>query len=372
MVDLASTQREREKIYRFRYQVYVEEMGRSLSKADHKRRLLYDDMDDWGLLLYARVNAEIVGTVRLHLAFKEGFSQELALTLAMDKFQTFRPDGGSPRHLSFASKLMVAPHYRNSQVCHLLNSAYYEHCRQKGVIFNLIGCAPYLVALYERMGYRRYKSNFSVPDYGYMVPLVLVNEDVNYLHKVRSPFYRIARKLDNSPESAEWFAREFPDTSCRYINKQLTDQSSLWDILSHKLGQPPEKAVSLFHGLSDSEAMQCAHAGHVVYCEQGDTIVYPDDMSNEIFIPITGSLAVRKQLANRRQASTLLQPGQAFGEQTFIAHARQKATVTARTDTELLVLPRHGVDRLKLQHPEIAAKLLRNIGLSDAQAYTYA
>jgi len=34
-----------EAIYRFRYQIYVDEMGKRLSYADHEQRMLYDPLD---------------------------------------------------------------------------------------------------------------------------------------------------------------------------------------------------------------------------------------------------------------------------------------------------------------------------------------
>jgi hypothetical protein len=226
--------------------------------------------------------------------------------------------------------------------------------------------------MHEQLGHRRYKSNFFVPDYGYMIPSVNLLEDVDHLRQVRSPIWRLARKLNNSPESADWFAREFPDAATRYFNRQLITKEHLWQIIQDKLGRPPEKAINLFKGLSESEAMVCADAGHIVFCDQADVIVHPSDMSNEVFIVLNGTLVVRKQLAARRRSLSILRPGQIFGDAAVLAHSRQNVTLTAQTDTELLVLPRHGLERLQLQHPEIAAKFFRNFGVTDAQTHTYA
>ena len=215
--------------------------------------------------------------------------------------------------------------------------------------------------MHEHLGARRYKSNFYVPHYGCMVPLVNVLQDINHLERVRSPFRFVAPKWPNSSETSEWFRHEFAATSHRYINKQLTNEVEHWQILHEKLGQSPQKAISLFQGFTAEEANQAAYAGHLVYCEAGETIVYPEDRSNEIFIVISGSLSVHKQLASSRQKPVLLTAGQEFGEKTYISRLQQRATVTAQTDSEVLVLPRWGIERLEQKQPAIAAKLMENI-----------
>ena len=44
-VSLAVSEAERQEVYRFRYAVYVEEMGKSPPDANHERRVLMDGFD---------------------------------------------------------------------------------------------------------------------------------------------------------------------------------------------------------------------------------------------------------------------------------------------------------------------------------------
>lgn len=368
-VAVATTKKEREKIYRFRYQVYVEEMGKLLSgDVNHRHRLLCDESDDWGLLFYAVADREIVGTMRLNIGYASDFTDELRECFAMDEFQRFSSPEFPDHKLSVTNKSMVAPHYRRSQAFYLLGSNVYETFHRQGCQFNFTGGAPYMVALYEQLGHRRYKSNFPVPGYGYMVPMVLMTQDIGHLRQVRSPLWRVARKLENSPAASEWFAREFAGAS-RFINRQLIGKEDIWQLLVGKLGRPLDRAVTLFRGMSEAEALICADAAHIVLCEAGDVIVHPTDMCNDIFVIMSGVVSVRRQLTDRRSSVAILRPGQVYGEKTFIARARQNATVIAQTDTELLVLPRHALERLELQHPAVAAKLLHNIGARTARKY---
>jgi hypothetical protein len=366
---MADSKKEKEKIYRLRYQIYVEEMGKKLVDADHRRRLLFDDMDDSGLLFFAVAGREIVGTVRLHIGYKYEFPWELVEPMGMARFADYLPGDGSPRPLSFASKGMIVSHYRNSRAHHLLCEHYYDACRRRGVLFHFSGSAPSLVAMHEHLGARRFKRPFFVPGYGCMVPFVTILDDVDHLRRVRSPFAAAADRWPNSQEASAWFAREFPQAPARYINKQLTGEAELWRILSDKLGHRPEHAVGLFRGMSEAEARICANAGHLVYCEQGDTIVYPDDVSHEVLLIVSGSLRASSHPPDRRPSVAILRPGQVYGEKVYVARARHNTTVIAQTDTEILVLPRQAIERLTAQHPPVAAKLLHNMGFRTARKY---
>jgi hypothetical protein len=367
-IELATTSKERSKIYRFRYQVYVEEMGKLLTDADHRRRLIIDDLDDdRGLHFYARAGSQIVGAMRLHIGQAGDFPSYLIENMALDRFQKFAANNPASQ-LSYTSKTMVDPRYRRSQAFYLLSATLYDTLRRQDCPFNFTVGAPYMVALYEQLGHRRYKSNFCIPGYGYMAPMVILTEDVDHLRRVRSPLWRIARKLENSPASAEWFAGEFPGAS-RYINRQLIGREGIREMLVGRLGQPLDKAVALFRGMDEAEIMTCADAGHIILCEAGDAVVNTTDMSNDVFIVMSGVVAVRRQSPDRRPSVAILRPGQVYGEKVYVARARHNTTVIAQTDTEILVLPRQAIERLTAQHPPVAAKLLHNMGFRTARKY---
>ena len=64
-IGIAETEEERRAVYRMRYDVYVEEMGRYQSVADHEQRMLYEDCDEQSRISYAAVDGEVVATARL-------------------------------------------------------------------------------------------------------------------------------------------------------------------------------------------------------------------------------------------------------------------------------------------------------------------
>ena len=67
MVDIriAETLEEKEAVFRFRYLIYVEEMGRYKHAGKHVDRRLADPEDEWSWISYACDGDEIVGTLRM-------------------------------------------------------------------------------------------------------------------------------------------------------------------------------------------------------------------------------------------------------------------------------------------------------------------
>ncbi len=64
-VHTATTGAEREAVYRFRFDVYVEELGRYGAIADHANRLLADPEDDRSWIVYATAADDVIGSLRL-------------------------------------------------------------------------------------------------------------------------------------------------------------------------------------------------------------------------------------------------------------------------------------------------------------------
>ncbi|HWR45916.1 GNAT family N-acyltransferase [Sporomusa sp.] len=64
-ISIARNQWEKDMVYRLRYGVYVEEMGKSISSAHHVSQQIYDEMDEFSIILYATQESTLIGTLRL-------------------------------------------------------------------------------------------------------------------------------------------------------------------------------------------------------------------------------------------------------------------------------------------------------------------
>lgn len=354
-VHVAESQLEKREVYRFRYQVFVEEMKKSIKIAEQNAGMLIDPMDDQSLLLYAHNDTGIVGTLRLTFGNAGQFPQELAEIFCMEQFQML--GGDTDKKLCLTTKLAIKEGFRGSQVLYMLMSKAYELARTSRTKFAYGGCNPHLVALNEQMGFRRFARNFTDPGYGLLIPLVMVVEDLEHLRAVRSPFYRIARKLPHESQCGQEFLRAFPQAA-KYINSQLISKADLWTIITQKLGQSPLSAMPLLEGLSQDESAAFLHCGVILPCFANDRIVHHGEMSDEIFFLLSGSL-----LSQNSGFSRLIQPGQSFGGAGLIRPRPQHELIRAVVDSEVLVIPRPHFEKYCRRYPHAGSQLMKKLSL---------
>lgn len=203
-VRIAKTDEERERIYQLRYQVYIEEMGKSNKNADHDKKTIKDPLDDWGILFYIEKERQMLATIRINSSSDGKFSEEF-----MDIYKVEHFIKAEPIKYSFSSRLMVNRNWRNSKVtsCILKNS--YKFFRDNNIRFNFLNSSSSLIQLYQNIGCRRYAEDFIDSDVGLRTPLVLLTEDIVHLKKIRSIYYKIAKKYENNFEDGPWFERAF-------------------------------------------------------------------------------------------------------------------------------------------------------------------
>jgi N-acyl amino acid synthase FeeM len=199
-VTVATTEEERIRVYQFRYSIYVEEMGKNLSYANHAEKILRDELDGGATLLYVTHDTSIIASLRIVWGEGGPAPDRTIEDYGLVRFSTF-----SSGAFSYTSRMMIAPAWRRSRALVALVEKAYQLMRARVIRFDFINCAPHLVPFFERMGHRRYKPAFIDPDVGYRVPMVLLLEDLEHLLLVRSPLVREARRWKNDPDIACWF-----------------------------------------------------------------------------------------------------------------------------------------------------------------------
>lgn len=352
---IATTLEEKKEIYRFRYHIYAEEMSKRFPNMDHMNRLLYDELDNWGVLIYAKCGSEIIGTLRINIGLLTDFSSFWMQALSLERFAHFNKNN---QMLAYTSKFMVSQSYRNSTVPYLLSSKSYELCYKQQIQFNFGVCTFHLLRLYEQFGFRRFGRNFVDDGYGLLAPYVLLVDDIEHLKAVRSPFFRQARKrtlLDN--QAAKWFDAEFTETS-NILNSQLVSQEDLWRSLHDRFGASPNQAIPILQGLSDVDAIKFIYCcGVVVQCHSGDQITFQGDTSYALNILISGRL---KSLNVLESMILTIPPGQSIGANGLVNHPMHPEDIIAVTDTDILVLSSLAFPKFCHSYPDIANKIMQN------------
>ncbi|MBI5721541.1 MAG: SLC26A/SulP transporter family protein [Burkholderiales bacterium] len=141
------------------------------------------------------------------------------------------------------------------------------------------------------------------------------------------------------------------------------DDAALAALLATEAELPLE-ACSLVRGLSPRELRQVAAAMHRRELRAGDVIFRQGDDAEALYVVTRGSVSavvVVRGTVNRTQRFASLGPGTMFGEMALLDQAGRSADAVADSDACLQVLSREGLDQLLREHPELAAKLYRNI-----------
>ncbi|MEM4625353.1 MAG: GNAT family N-acyltransferase [Candidatus Pacearchaeota archaeon] len=189
---LAKTNEEREKVYRFRYKVYVEEMKRP-THADHQRKIVTDEFDNFkSSLFYASFLDEVIGTARVN--FKRDGHIEFEKEYQLERFAPFYD------YITTTSKFMIDSRFRRGFLTLQFVTEIYEFGKKNDVMLDFINVNPPLDKFYEHIGYRKYKEEFIHPEYGSVIPMIMVLDDVVHLEHVRSPLARIAAKYRHYPD----------------------------------------------------------------------------------------------------------------------------------------------------------------------------
>lgn len=192
---------------RFRYAIYIEELGKPLASADHKTRRLPDPADPSAFhFTFHGHSGEIVGCVRLHLhpRLPQGVVQQLGL--ADFERQHDRPFG-------YVSKLMVAKGFRGGAVSVALMKAMVEfgHGAPNHGEVAFFHCHPKLVRLYEKFGFRRFGAAFEDAQSGStQVPMFIMGGDTAHFRACASPMALTAERFNIPPARKAQLLRLIP------------------------------------------------------------------------------------------------------------------------------------------------------------------
>lgn len=181
---IAETPELKEAVYRFRYDVYVAQMGRRQIHADHVRRTVIEPLDETGRTLVALRNGAVVGTIRSNRASED----------ALDYYRTLyrlRDFGfGDLSRIQITTKLMVRPDLVRSGVSMRMIQVYAADTARTGVEVDFIDCNRPLIPMFERMGYVSYCGWRVHKEYGTVRPMFLALDTIHRQRDLGSPLCR--------------------------------------------------------------------------------------------------------------------------------------------------------------------------------------
>jgi hypothetical protein len=352
-IHLAESEAEKEAVYRFRYDVYVEEMGRYGAAADHANRRLVEPEDATARIFYAAEDGRVVATSRFTWGGDAPFSERLVEHYQLAPFLAEM----APERIAVGERGMVVPELRGSPLFAELGRFSQAFISEKRIELIFGACEPHLLSLYVGQGCRTFsKKNINSREAGFLIPIVTVVEDIEYLRRIGSP---------NAATAKDWGAdARIPDCVERLvthggnvISQRLTASGTFWGEIHGALERLGQARAAPFDGLGEEQARRCLGKSNIIDCAAGDHVLKKGGVARNMFVVLEGTLEVR----DGETLVRILSPGDVFGEMAFLLEQPRAADVYAATDARILSLSEGTLRKLIESDPDVAARLLLNV-----------
>ncbi len=349
----AESDEEKEAVYRLRYDVYVQEMGRYATTADHANRRLTEPEDETGRIYYAAEGGRVVATQRLSWGGDAPFTPRLVEQYQLAPFLAEM----APGRIAVGERAMVIPELRGSALFRELQQSSRSLISDNRVELVFGCCEPHLLSLYVGQGCRTFsKKNINGKETGFLIPLVSVVEDVGYLRRIGSPSAATAKDWGDEARIPDCVERLITKGG-NVISQRLTASGAFWGEVHGALEQLEDARVGAFDGLSEEQAQRCLGKSNILACAAGDRLLKKGGVARNMFVVLGGTLEVR----DGETLVRILSPGDVFGEMAFLLEQPRAADVYAATDARILSLSEGTLRQLITSDPDVAAHLLLNV-----------
>jgi hypothetical protein len=344
----AVSEQDREDVYRFRYSVYVEELGRYRGMADHGGHRLVEPEDAHSVVYAARMDGRVVATGRMTFG-GDGFSERQIEQYSLAPFLADVP----ARLMCIGERLMIAPELRGSTVNAELRVLMGEDGDARGTRLVFGDCEPHLLSLNLSMGCRPYaERNINSDEAGYLIPVLSVVGGSDELAE-EIGWRDSAGRTCLPPALGDVLARGGAVTS-----PVLSTQDEYWGEVESALERLASTRLHAFAGLDEAEVHECVSRSNIISCAPGDRVIKRGGSARNLFLVLEGTLEVRQD----GKLLNVLVAGDVFGEMAFLLGVARQSDVYAVTpDVRVMSLSDGTLRKLLAEHPALAAKLLLNI-----------
>ncbi len=344
-----------ERMYRFRYRVYVEELGLT-DNADHEHRLLSDVYDQCSHS-YAIVDGkEILGSLRLILLSEVPDPAPLIHRFRMGP----AVDAFGLGAICTTSRFILNPRLQHGTIIYRLMKVAYEAGRARGIRLNYGDCSAHLVPFYEHLGYRLYSSGYNDSDYGYKVPILMLGDRARF-KRVRSLLACLVAKEGTDAPVVAWFSETYPNYPDTESAAFLPKGEFLERLKTRWNGDPLDGIYLLHHLTKETATCLLAHATILKY-DPGNWIQRKGERDTALYTLLSGTAGP----VSRHQGSTPdchpYLPGDSIGRRAFLSNQAATVTIEAKSPCLVLVVPADSLRQTLSKNAALEAIVKRNLG----------
>ena len=353
----AVTQQDRERVYRFRYDVHVRELDKGGPGIDHERQMIRDPGDDRAIIMMAEDSEDgLVGTARSIVGAGRPIPAPLRAQMRTGPIE--RAVGTDK--ISVTGRLMVRPSHRGRTIMSLLVTRLYEELIASGCTVDFCICALPLLRLYQKLGYRQYRDGLRPDGLHFRVPLVMTLTDRDHLSSVRSPLKSsLPESLDDHGRTVRALRSAYPDFE---ETPPLRPRAlrMLWAELADGVTRSEKARPRLLDGFTDEEAAMVFARAVVHRFMDGELLQLGDERRAGLSVILEGRVGVGVPLPEGHHWLELFGPGEVFGEPEAPPVGRA-ADLVAIENVEVALLPEDIVERLEHRNPSVAMRLAKNL-----------
>ncbi len=351
---IAESEDERTRILQHRYEVLCKELRRYRDTADHRAGTLREDVDDSARHAGAYLRGRLIGSMRWIWGGDAPFPDSYVDRYHLADILKIVPSG----QVIIGERIIVSPAHRDRDVISAMFAHLMAFVNEHRIQLIVGRCAPQLLNLYTGLGFRSYSmENINSPEAGYLIPLMLLAEDVDYLREIRSPLAEVLQDFGNDARVPPGVLDIIGGQSA-VRSERLSADEDYWRELQTADALSGDTGLNLFEGLADTEIQTVIKNSHLIECRAGDRVLKKRDVAQNMYVVLSGSLEVR----DRDQYIATLMRGDVIGEIAFLLSTPRTADVVAMLDgTQLLSLSESTLRSLIDAHPELAARLMLNL-----------
>ena len=297
----------------------------------------------------------MIGTARLSCGADAG-----ALNARIVEQYDLQPflDAVPHEHIAVGERLMLAPEYRGGPLLFRFIAESMVKCRALGVQLLFGDCEPHLLNPYQALGYRTYtRSHVNKPETGYLIPIVFVLGDLDYLRGIGSPLCDVLEKDGHVCGIPEQLSTLLADSGS-ILSQTLDSRGEEWGLLQQRIREVGFEELSLFSGMTDDEIDACLSRSVRIDCKKGDRLIKQGNPAKNIYAVIQGNVEVKAG----DEVVAVRSPGDVIGEIAFFLELpRTMDVVAANNDVEVVSFSAGALRTLIKTQPEAATKLLFNM-----------